>query len=103
LLNMGEPDFVAIKDSTGVSPSQVLHAMWMPEVVCFLVAVAVFTAWTRKMRVEPPATETSGAAEEPINYVKALLPPLPVVILMALIPNIRLEPWIWVKTRYPDG
>jgi len=103
LLNMGEPDFVAIKDSTGVNPEAVLKAMALPEIVSFFAAVGVFAAWTRKERVEPPAGEMPGTEEAPIDLRKALLPPLPVVILMALIPRIPLEPWIWVRGRYPDG
>jgi DcuC family C4-dicarboxylate transporter len=103
LLNMGEPDFVAIKDSTGVQPDLVLQAMALPEIVSFLVAVGVFTAWTWKERTDPPALEASDAEEPPINILKALLPPLPVLILMALIPKIDQQPWIWVRSRYPDG
>ncbi|MBV8882276.1 MAG: C4-dicarboxylate transporter DcuC, partial [Planctomycetaceae bacterium] len=104
LLNMGEPDFVAIKDSTGVKPDAVLRAMALPEVVAFLAAVAVFTAWLGRNRASAAAsTEASSPEEGPINIVKALLPPLPVVILMALIPKIPLQPWIWVQTRYADG
>jgi len=103
LLNMGEPDFVAIKDSTGVQPDSVLRAMVLPEIASFFVAVGVFTAWTRKERIELPALEKGGQEETPVDLLKALLPPLPVVILMALIPKIPLEPWIWVRNRYPDG
>jgi DcuC family C4-dicarboxylate transporter len=103
LLNMGEPDFVAIKDSTGVKPDAVLRAMALPEIVAFLSAVAVFTGWLGRKRAEAVATEAPTGEEAPINLVKALLPPLPVVILMALIPKIPLQPWIWVRDRYPDG
>lgn len=103
LLNMGEPDFVAIKDSTGVKPDAVLRAMAIPELVAFSTAVAVYTLWTRKLRAEPAATAGPAEAEGPIDLVKALLPPLPVIILMALIPNVPAQPWTWVKARYPDG
>lgn len=104
LLNMGEPDFVAIKDSTGVAPDRVLRAMALPEIVAFTTAVAVFTLWLGRKRAEPAAAEGAAPADEgPINYVKALLPPLPVFILMALIPKIDLQPWIWVRARYPNG
>jgi DcuC family C4-dicarboxylate transporter len=103
LLNMGEPDFVAIKDSTGVGPDAVLKAMWAPEVVSFLVAVVVLTIWARRSRAEAVAVEKGTPDDGPVDLVKALLPPLPVVILMALIPKVPLQPWIWVRTRYPDG
>jgi len=103
LLNMGEPDFVVIRDSTRVQPDLVLRAMALPELVAFSVAVAVFTAWTWRMRVLLPQEEKAAGEEPPILLVKALLPPLPVILLMALIPDVPLQPWIWVKTRYPDG
>lgn len=102
LLNMGEPDFVAIKDSTGVKPDAVLRAMAAPEIVSFLVAVGVLTLWARKSRVEPPPVPAAGD-DAPVDLVKALLPPLPVILLMALIPSVSAQPWIWVRARYPDG
>lgn len=103
LLNMGEPDFVAIKDSTGVGPDAVLKAMWAPEVVSFLVAVLVLTVWAHKSRAAVVEVKSAALDDAPVDVVKALLPPLPVVILMALIPNVNLQPWIWVRSRYPDG
>jgi len=103
LLNPGEPDFVVIRDSTGVKSDVILKTMAGPEIVSFLAAVAVFTLMFRGKRVPPAPAEAAPAAEEPIDLVKALLPPLPVVLLMALIPKVPLQPWIWVQGRYPDG
>src|SRR5688572_6184890 len=106
LLNVAEPDFLAIKRNTGVLPDVVLRAMVLPEVLSFAVAVVVFTVVFRQKKAEQPVVETAGApaAEEPpINLVKALLPPLPVVMLMALMPKIDAQPWIYLSKRYPDG
>jgi DcuC family C4-dicarboxylate transporter len=103
LLNMAEPDFVAIKDNTGVASDTVWWAMVTPEIASFLTAVAVLTVWTWKMRTEETVADKAPVDESPINVVKALLPPLPIVILMSLIPRINLQPWIWVKMRYPEG
>jgi DcuC family C4-dicarboxylate transporter len=103
LLNMAEPDFVAIKDNTGVASDTVWWAMVTPEIASFLTAVAVLTVWTWKMRTEETVADKAPVDESPINVVKALLPPLPIVILMSLIPKINLQPWIWVKMRYPEG
>ena len=103
LLNMGEPDFVVIRDTTATKPDMVLKAMALPAIVSFLTAVAVFTGWTWNKRAVPVEEAKDGGAEEPVSLVKALLPPLPVVILMALIPDVPAQPWIWVKQRYPDG
>jgi DcuC family C4-dicarboxylate transporter len=104
LLNMGEPDFVAIKDSTGIKPDAVLRAMALPEIVSFITAVAVLSIWARKTSaVTPVAEEALPIDEQPVDLVKALLPPLPVLILLALMKDIPLQPWIGVRARYPDG
>src|SRR6185503_17510141 len=96
LLNMAEPDFVAIRDSTGVSADKVLHAMVLPEIISFAVAVVVFTIVFRLKKAEQPAPETAAPApvveEPPIDLVKAMLPPLPVVMLFALLPRWNLWP-----------
>ena len=103
LLNMGEPDFVAIRDSTGFKPDAVLRAMALPEIVSFLTAVAVLSAWARRSAAAPVAEEMPGEVDAPIDLVKALLPPLPVILLLALMKDIPLQPWTGVHARYPDG
>jgi DcuC family C4-dicarboxylate transporter len=112
LLNVAEPDFIAIKRNTGILPGrvlqseQVLRALAVPEIASFAVAVAVFTFLFRQKKVEPAAAEvqqSSAVEEPPIDLVKALLPPLPVLILMALMPKFKVQPWIWLAQRYPDG
>ena len=102
LLNMAEPDFVAIKDSTGIAPDQVLRAMAYTEVLCFAVAVLVFSAVHRK-RVPEEATPVAAGREPepPVNLVKACLPPLPVVMLFVLLP--RFNVWPWLVRKYPEG
>jgi DcuC family C4-dicarboxylate transporter len=104
LLNMGEPDFVAIMKSTGISSESVLKAMIVPEVASFAMAVAVFSFWFRPKMAGPaePAVQPAAPVEEsPINLVKAFLPPLPVLMLLALQPRYRL--WPWLADRYKDG
>ena len=106
LLNVAEPDFLAIKRNTGVLPDVVWRAMVLPEVISFSVAVLVFTIVFRQKKAEQPAAEAVPATpveEPPINLVKALLPPLPVVMLMALMPKVQAQPWIYLSKRYPDG
>ncbi len=106
LLNVAEPDFLAIKRNTGVDQEAVLKAMVIPEVAAFAVAVAGFTAVLRLKPAEAPAVEAAAApagGEPPVNLVKALLPPLPVVMLMALMPKIQMQPWLWLNARYKDG
>ncbi|RPH50165.1 MAG: C4-dicarboxylate transporter [Planctomycetota bacterium] len=112
LLNMAEPDFVAIKDSTGVAADRVLRSMVFPEVASFAVAVAVFTFVFRRRKSEQPFDPAQGRPageveaapaddEQPIDLVKALLPPLPVVLLFVLLPRWNL--WPWLSARYPGG
>ena len=106
LLNVAEPDFLAIKRNTGVASEVLLRQMAIPEIVSFAVAVVVFTIVFRQKKAEQPAPETAAApaAEEPpIDLVKAMLPPLPVVMLMALMPKINAQPWLYLAKRYPDG
>jgi len=112
LLNVAEPDFLAIKRNVSIPPDrlvqsdQVLRAMALPEIASFAAAVLVFSIAFRLRKTEQPAPETGAvpAAEEPpINLVKALLPPLPVILLMALMPKINAQPWIYLAKRYPDG
>lgn len=114
LLNVAEPDFLAIKRNTGVAADLLLRQMAVPEMISFAAAVVVFTIVFRQKKAEQPfdpaqggpAPETqpvSAVEEPPIDLVKALLPPLPVVLLMALMPKINLQPWIYLSKRYPDG
>ncbi|MBI3855034.1 MAG: C4-dicarboxylate transporter DcuC [Planctomycetes bacterium] len=105
LLNVAEPDFLAIKRNTGVAQDAVLKAMVLPELISFAVAVTVFTILFRPRKSEAPAPEVQAALgeEPPIDLVKALLPPLPVLLLMALMPRIDHQPWLWLNARYKDG
>jgi len=106
LLNVAEPDFLAIKRNAGVLQEDVFKAMLVPEIASFTVAVAVFTLVFRLKPAEVPTVEAvvgPAVEEPPINLVKALLPPLPVVLLMALMPKIQMQPWLWLSQRYKDG
>jgi DcuC family C4-dicarboxylate transporter len=106
LLNVAEPDFLAIKRNTGIVPESVLRAIVLPEALSFAAAVVVFSIAFRPRKAEEPSPEVAAvpAAEEPpIDLVKALLPPLPVVLLMALMPKINFQPWVYLSQRYPDG
>jgi DcuC family C4-dicarboxylate transporter len=106
LLNVAEPDFLAIKRNTNVAQETLLRQMAIPEIVAFVAAVVVFSIVFRQKKAEQPAPETAAtpAAEEPpIDLMKAMLPPLPIVLLMALMPKINAQPWLYLAKRYPDG
>lgn len=112
LLNPGEPDFRAIVAATkghGISTQDVLAAMWMPELLSFAVAVAVFSTLFRPPRTPeaPTAPEPASAPpprelEPPIDLLRALLPPLPVVMLLLLQPRFNLCPWL-LRRYQADG
>jgi DcuC family C4-dicarboxylate transporter len=103
LLNMAEPDFVAIKENAKVPTDDVLKAMVLPEVASFLVAATLFTLLFRQRKAEEPTVAISATPveEPPINLMKALLPPLPVVMLLLLLP--RFKVWPWLIAKYPEG
>ena len=105
LLNVAEPDFLAIKRNTGVAQDALLRQMAIPEIVSFAAAVLVFTILFRQKNAEQPSSETASESTEepPIDLVKAMLPPLPVLLLMALMPKIHAQPWLYLSQRYPDG
>jgi DcuC family C4-dicarboxylate transporter len=106
LLNVAEPDFLAITRNTGAAQDVLLRQMAVPEIISFAAAMVVFSILFRQKKAEQPAPETAAtpAAEEPpIDLVKALLPPLPVILLMAMMPKIHMQPWIYLSKRYPDG
>ncbi len=102
MLNMGEPDFQAIKNSTGADPRAVLKAILFPELASFGTAVLTFTLLFRPKKAEAAAPIATAAVDEPpINLVKALLPPLPIVLLVVLLPDFGL--WPWLVKKYPEG
>lgn len=104
LLNMGEPDFVAIQKNARVPTDEVLSAMLAPELVSFGIAVLVFTLLFRPRKAEaasPVEPAKAPPEEPPIDFLKALLPPLPVILLLILVPRFHL--WPWLVRRYPEG
>jgi DcuC family C4-dicarboxylate transporter len=81
---------------------KVLHAMLLPELASFATAVAVFTLVFRPKKAELAAAPAAAPVDEPpINLVKALLPPLPVILLFVLLPKWNV--WPWLVSKYPEG
>src|SRR5262249_13708996 len=76
-----------------------------PELIGFVSAVSIFTILSRskpKETVEVPATLiTEINRDQPLNIVKALLPPLPIAMLFLLQPRFKLVPPI--LQLYPQG
>jgi DcuC family C4-dicarboxylate transporter len=97
LFNPGEPDIVAITTNTGLQVSGVMQQVFLPNLLAFAVAVAVL------ILLSPKAGEHHEDLSEPrpLNLVKALLGPLPVVLLLILQPALGLAPYL--IQRYPGG
>ncbi len=100
LLNPGEPDIVTIQSSANVSLQTVLDAAIMPELLGFGIAVLVFSTLCFRNTPIQVKREKSIAIGK-INLVKAILPPLPVIILLAFQPKYNLVPQIF--EIYPKG
>ncbi len=100
LFNPGEPDIVAIHNATQASVGDIIGQAIMPNILSFVMATLVLTAMglSAKHRTDK-AEEVED--DEPINVVKALLPPLPVLILLLMQPGLNLVPPVFAV--YPKG
>lgn len=104
LFNPGEPDIVAVQAATQVPLANVLGSAYQPEMICFGVAVIAFTMFA--MFFKPKEAYTfqeinDTELSKPINFLKAILPPMPVVVLLMSQPKFHLIPG--VLEYYPDG
>lgn len=97
LFNPGEPDIVAIVTSTGATTHYVINAALLPNLLALAVAVLVLLVLSG--RPAPHADADQNA--EQVNIVKALMGPLPVVLLLLLQPALGLVPYL--IHRYPNG
>lgn len=100
LFNPGEPDIVAIHNATQASVGDIIGQAIMPNILSFVMATLVLTAMglSAKHRTDKAEEVEDG---EPINVVKALLPPLPVLILLLMQPGLNLVPPVFAV--YPKG
>lgn len=100
LFNPGEPDVVTIQQAANIPVHNVINNIVAPELAGFITAVILFIIVTRKLIASSP--ETAPAAEtKPINFIKALLPPLPIAIVFACMPQFNVFPWL--TGMYPEG
>lgn len=103
LNNPGEPDIVTVQSATGAPLIQVLDRVFLPELVGFSVAVLVFILLCRRTpseHVEPPIA-FEEEPERPVKMPMAVLPLLPIALLLLLQPRLRLVPAL--LELYPDG
>ncbi|NQW30976.1 MAG: C4-dicarboxylate transporter DcuC [Ignavibacteria bacterium] len=109
LFNPGEPDIVAIRNATQADVSGIINSVVVPNIIGFLVATAVLTYLIHRFHKAStanegnPANTPETAAELPksTNIALAILPPLPVIILLLLQPNFNLIPPLF--EIYPQG
>jgi DcuC family C4-dicarboxylate transporter len=106
LFNPGEADIVAIVNSTaehGGKTEAVLAAVAVPELLGFVAATMVFWILNRRLTESCVAIAAQPTPREnlPIDYSKALLPPLPILMLFVTQPQLGLFPWL--VQLYPDG
>jgi len=104
LFNPGEPDIVQIQTATHVAVSDVMAHTLFPNILAVVVAMIVLSliSWREMFGKD---THTSDIApdvlETKVNWVKAVMPPLPVAILLLLQPSLDLIPAVF--KIYPDG
>ncbi len=94
LMNPGDADTVMIQRSTEAAMAIVLQQMLVPLVAGFLTATAMLTLQSRRAPLEDAdALQPAGAdASSPIQISKALLPPLPIVMIFLMLPGLNILP-----------
>lgn len=100
LFNPGEPDIVAIHNATQASVGDIIGQTIMPNILSFAMATLVLTAMGLSAKHRTDKAE-GVEDDEPVNVVKALLPPLPVLILLLMQPGLNLVPPVFAV--YPKG
>ncbi|MBK6290950.1 MAG: C4-dicarboxylate transporter DcuC [Ignavibacteria bacterium] len=104
LFNPGEPDIVAIRSSVNVDIGDIVNAAFVPNMISFVVATIVLTLVIRRMKLWSMANSTQESDQTRLTratVLRALLPPLPILILLLLQPRFGLFPSI--AEMYPQG
>lgn len=99
LFNPGEPDIVAIHGATSVDVAGIIGATIMPNLLSLAAATVVMIIMAARMHQREQVQVDS--TDESVSIVKALLPPLPVFLLLALQPGLDLVPGL--LAIYPKG
>lgn len=85
LYNPGDADLVAIHDASGAPMADVLQTIFMPLLGGFIAAVILLMTFSR--RTAPAAESSPPEPAGPIHLGKALLPPLPVLLIFMMLPG----------------
>mgnify|MGYP000849051082 CR=1 FL=1 len=97
LFNPGEPDIVAINAATGVDVPTIISSAVVPNLLSLAAATVVL--WI--MSIKGATQDVSVTEDGPVDLVRALLPPLPVILLLVLQPGLNLVPAVF--DVYPKG
>jgi DcuC family C4-dicarboxylate transporter len=103
LFNPGEPDIVAIRAATGVDIGHIINMTVIPNLISLSVSIAVLTWLVYRTRAAAVLTD-ADVDDAPMTrreFVRALLPPLPVLLLLLLQPGLGLFPGL--NALYPQG
>lgn len=103
LYNPGDADLVAIQESSQAPAALVIEAMFLPLLSGFVAAVAAFVIFSQRRPKEAVDFQPLAGADlaQPVNYLKAALPPLPIALISLLLPSIG--PLHGVFSLYRDG
>ena len=105
LFNPGEPDIVAIRTSLNADVGGVINAAFIPNMISFVVATVILAIMIRKLDLWNVAhVKADTSADKPITrgtILRAMLPPLPIILLLLLQPSLGLAPAI--LAQYPQG
>jgi DcuC family C4-dicarboxylate transporter len=86
LLNPGDADLVAIHENSQAPMHMALESMFAPLASGFAAAVVVFALWSHRQ----PTTAAAATSDErkPLEWAKALLPPLPILLIFLMLPGV---------------
>ncbi len=105
LFNPGEPDIVAIRSAVNVDIGGVVNMAVLPNILSFVVAVAALVLVIRRGGHSGSSVltdaDTSDAPMTQRELIRALLPPLPILLLLLLQPGLGLVPPL--LELYPQG
>ncbi len=103
LFNPGEPDIVAVKGATGVPVASVIDVAVVPTLLAAVVAIVALMILVHRRGYHTIGTDSDHgkSAERPTSVLRALLAPLPVLLLFLLQPRFNLIPA--VQKIWPNG
>ncbi|MEY3387068.1 MAG: putative cryptic C4-dicarboxylate transporter DcuD [Bacteroidota bacterium] len=105
LFNPGEPDIVAVKGATGVSIADVIASATAPTILAAAVAILVLMIVLSRRGQLPTQHGAAGVpSDSPMSgneIVRAVLAPLPVILLLLLQPRWNLVPMM--QQIWPNG